>query len=103
MTDDKETFDEWAVLELMGHRRLAGHVSEVTLAGGTFLRIDVPNDDNNSETLATQFYSPAAVYCITPTTEDTARAVARNIDQRPIQRYQVTPVAAVEYDNEAPF
>ena len=42
MREVMETFEEWAVLELMGHRRLAGKVTEATIGGGAFLRIDIP-------------------------------------------------------------
>jgi hypothetical protein len=38
----RETFEGWAFLELMGHRRLAGKVSEATIAGVGFIRLDVP-------------------------------------------------------------
>jgi len=55
----------------MGHRKLAGHVSEVTIAGSAMLRLDVP-----SEPPVTQFYGGSAIYCITPTTEELARQVA---------------------------
>ena len=43
---ESEKFASWAILELMGHRRLGGYVSETTLAGGAFLRIDVPGDED---------------------------------------------------------
>jgi hypothetical protein len=85
---DKTTFEGWVILELMGHRRLAGHLSEVSIAGGSFVRIDVPKDVSTS---VTQFYSPSAVYCITPTTEDTARAVARGAQPAPVQRWELPP------------
>jgi hypothetical protein len=32
----------WAIVEVFGHRRLAGRVSEVTIAGAKMLRVDVP-------------------------------------------------------------
>ena len=35
------TFDEWAILELMGHRRLAGKVTEQEIGGANMIRIDV--------------------------------------------------------------
>ncbi len=63
-------FDCYAILELMGHRRLAGRVTDATIGGGSFLRIDIPTKDGKN---ITQFYSPASVYCISPTTEDIAR------------------------------
>jgi hypothetical protein len=50
-------------VELMGHRVRVGVVSEVTLFGEPFLRIDFPQD---SESSLPEFYRPAAVYAITP-------------------------------------
>lgn len=70
---ESEKFEHWAILELMGHRRLAGKLSEEQIGGATFLRIDVPGKDGFK---TTQFYSPSAVYCITPTSEQIAREVA---------------------------
>lgn len=56
-----ERFEQWAILELMGHRRLAGMVTEQTIAGAAFLRIDVPaSQDTEDITAVTQWYSPAA-------------------------------------------
>jgi hypothetical protein len=37
----EEKFEEWCVLELMGHRKLAGHGTEVSLFGTAILRLDV--------------------------------------------------------------
>lgn len=40
---DQDTFEGWAVLELMGHRKLGGLLSETQIGGASFIRIDVPN------------------------------------------------------------
>ena len=74
MTERTETFEGWAILELMGHRRLAGFLREQEIAGAAFIRIDVPGEAGLA---ASQFYATAAVYCITPTTEEVARQVAK--------------------------
>ena len=71
---EQTPFETWAVLELMGHRRLAGWVTEQTIAGTAFLRIDIPATDDAPA--ATQWYAPGSVYAITPTTEATARRCA---------------------------
>lgn len=81
-------FEGWAILELMGHRRLGGYVQEATIAGGTFLRIDVPAEQEGTKP-ATQFYSPSSVYCLTPTTEETARALAKLAQPAPVQRWEL--------------
>lgn len=83
----QEGFDQFAILELMGHRRLAGHVTEETIGGATFIRIDVPNGTDG--TVATQLYAPAAVYCITPTTEEIARQVAARSRPEPVTRWEL--------------
>jgi hypothetical protein len=35
-------FEGWAIVELMGHRRLGAYVRETELAGAAMLRLDVP-------------------------------------------------------------
>lgn len=96
-------FEGHAILELMGHRRLAGHVSEVEIAGGKFLRLDVPSQTPGEPPVATQFYSPGAIYCITPTSEETARAVAKGAQPAPVQRWELPQLAQardIEDDGE---
>jgi hypothetical protein len=86
-----DTFESWVILELMGHRRLAGWLTETTIGGGAFLRIDVPGEPG-----ATQFYGPAAVYAITPTDEVTARLVATAGVPAPVQRWQLPAERAAD-------
>jgi hypothetical protein len=86
---DELTFEGWAILELMGHRRLAGHVREVVIAGAGFLRLDVPSLDAEDPPVATQFYPPSAVYCLTPTTEDIARRMGARARPEPVTRWEL--------------
>jgi hypothetical protein len=93
----------WAILELMGHRRLAGFLTEQEVAGQGLIRIDVfPGDAEVA--VASQMYSPAAVYCITPTSEETARAVAQSSQPRPVERWELPPAReepeAMTFDDE---
>lgn len=81
---DGVIYPMWAIVELMGHRKLAGELREVTIAGGAFLRLDVP-----SQPPVTQFYGSSAIYCITPTTEDLARKVAEAARPTPVSRYEL--------------
>ncbi len=89
MTTSKQLADEhfegWAILELMGHRKLAGQISEVTIGGAPMLRLDTPSAAGD----VTQFYSAAAVYCITPCNEKTARAVADAYRPQPVSRFEL--------------
>jgi hypothetical protein len=97
-TDTAAPFAEWVILELMGHRRLAGWLTEQEIAGKGFLRLDVPPVDGQPG--ASQLYSPNAVYCITPTTQALARAVAAGSRPEPVQRWELPALAQAD---EGPF
>jgi hypothetical protein len=96
---DKGTpFEGWTIVELMGHRRLAGMVREVNVAGAGFLRIDVfPGDATTA--IATQLIAPAAVYALTPTTEDLARRLALREQPEPVSRWDLPALPAAEGDD----
>ncbi len=103
------TFEGWVILELMGHRVLAGYVTEHTVAGTPFLRLDIPGVEDRPP--VTQFYSGASVYCMTPTTEDIATAASRGRRPQPVNRWELEPPRprghddddADVVDGEAPF
>lgn len=80
-------FREWVMLELMGHRRLFGLLTEQEIAGGKFLRIEIPNCKTGPS--MTQFYSPSAVYAITPMAENFCRKMAAGNHPAPISRYEL--------------
>lgn len=79
----------WFIVELMGHRRLAGYVTEETIAGAGFLRVDVPGIGTDDGKVATQFFSPTSVYALTPTTESMARRVALNCLVEPVKAWEL--------------
>lgn len=92
-TQQDAGFREWALLELFGHRRLAGLVTEVELAGDGFLRLDVYPGDAQ-EPMATQLYAPKAVYAITPVAESLARKFAAANEPAPVTRWDLPEVEA---------
>jgi hypothetical protein len=82
MTTATPAFKGWAVLELMGHRRRAGMVEEVEIAGGKLLRIDIPTSGGN----VTELYGCSAIYALRPVSEEIARRAAADIgDPRPVR------------------
>lgn len=93
MSDEQKTaYEGWAVVELMGHRRIAGLVSEVAQYGTAMIRIDVPADGEGQP--ITQFYGGQSIYCVTPVTEEAARAVARHHHPKPVSAYELAPPVA---------
>jgi hypothetical protein len=96
MNDDQQqqpaAYEGWAVLELMGHRRLGGYVREVAQFGTAMIRIDVPAESEDGQPV-TQFYGGQSIYCLSPVTEESARAVARHSRPRPVHQYELVPPA----------
>jgi hypothetical protein len=82
MSETKATFYQWALVELFGHQRIAGRVTEAEISGGKFIRVDVPQIGNLQP--VTRFYGAAAIYGITPVTEDTALRLAAQIEAAPL-------------------
>jgi hypothetical protein len=69
----------WAICEFMGHRKLAGYVTETAFAGKQMLKVEAPQ----------QHYSPAALFGITEVSEQIARAFAANMGYRPFSAWEV--------------
>lgn len=73
----------WCFLHLLGHNRVAGYVSEASIAGAPFLRVDGPGENG-----PTQFFSPQAVYAITPTTARMAKA-CQDLRYAPVHEWEI--------------
>lgn len=85
-----DAYEGWAILELMGHRRLAGRIRQIEQYGQAMLQIDVPTPvEGNEEKWTTQFYSGSAIYCVTPTTEEIARGVAMRAQPTPAHLFEL--------------
>ena len=84
-----ESFEGWAIVEIMGHRRLAGYCSEAEMYGAKFLRIDCYGNPDSQNPTETQFYGANSVYCLTPTTEDTARRVGTIKRPEPVALWEL--------------
>lgn len=106
MTQVQDTdYEGWGILELMGHRKLAGKLSTQKVAGASFLRIDIPaRKDTAVETefVATQFVNPTSIYAMHPTTEEVARAVAALIAPDPVTKWDVKALLPKASEEERP-
>jgi hypothetical protein len=80
--DQPTTFDVWAIVEMLGHRRVIGHVTEQVIAGSGFIRVDSPGPDGSIA--QTQFVAPASVYAITPISEFAARLATHSSTPEPV-------------------
>ena len=72
--EELQRFDCWCVVDVMGHNRYAGRVTEQQIGGASFIRVDVPELPDRAA--FTKLLSPGSIFCITPTTEQVARHAA---------------------------
>lgn len=87
MKTENENFDEWAIVELFGHQRLAGRVTNASIGGCSFVRVDVPATEKDEA--YTRFLGNGAIYAVNPCTEQVARAAAHTMRAAPVQRYEI--------------
>lgn len=82
--DANGKLETWAVVEAMGFKKLAGHVTEQEVAGSALIRVDVPETaDENGERKTSGYcklIGVGSIYMITPCDEATARKAARSIE-----------------------
>lgn len=98
----------WAVVELFGHAKIAGAVSEQTFGGAAMVRVDVPAvtvqetrwvdapeggskrvQSERAIAAHTRSFGPGAIYSINWCDEPTARLAAQSIQHEPMSPYSV--------------
>lgn len=100
MNDEKpldtaaEQVDAWAYVELFGHTKIAGRVSERKCGTEIMFQVDVPNPDTGVH--YTRLFNPKAIFSINPTTEEWCRRWAKTA-----QEYDHKPVPYLPKDTES--
>lgn len=93
--DPQEKFEQWCIVELFGHQRIAGKVTEQVIGGQGFVRVDVPEviypaHDKQDVTIKpayTKFYGAGAIYAMSPVDEETCIKALRSMYQPPVEAY----------------
>lgn len=85
--NENQKLDCYAVVELMGHLKIAGRIIETTVAGAPMLRVDVPETSN--QPAFTKFFGASAVYAITPMEKDTCMRFVEDYKTDPIYEYSI--------------
>ncbi len=84
---EQEAKDMYALVELFGHNKVAGKVTEAEIGGGALIRVDVPAVKGREP--LTKYYNVKAIYGITPVDEATALRIAESIDAAPVSSYSI--------------
>lgn len=82
--EEKERFEQWAQISLMGHTDVVGLVREISIGGRAFLEVVIPAGPAGTKRMAEEpfeapeerrIYSTSAVYAIEPMPELRVRAL----------------------------
>ena len=80
-------FEIFAIVELFGHSKMSGTVTEQTIGSASFIRIDVP--ETKTQPKFTRLVNPSAIYAINPVTEDVMLVMAEGISSKPIDSWDI--------------
>jgi len=89
---NEEKFDCYAIVDVMGHQRYIGRVTEQVIAGTGFVRIDVPPVACEGRQLKpgwTKLVGTGSIYAISPITEELAMRMVADRDDAPISPYDL--------------
>ena len=92
MPQEPEKFNAWAICEVMGHQVYAGRVSEQTIAGAAFIRVDTPAIGDLPA--FTKLLGAGSIFAITPCDEEVAMRAAASFQNRPFSH--LTTIRAPE-------
>ena len=85
-------FECWAVIELFGHKKIAGFVTEATIGGASLIRCDIPNSDGSIS--HTRYLGPSAIYSLNPVKKEVAIRLAQFYADRPVAEYELPALPA---------
>jgi len=85
---ESKKFDSFAIVEVLGHNTFAGRVTDESIGGASFIRVDVPKIPMTKyypeQPAFTKYIGAGSIYAITPCSEDVAMRAATETRQRPI-------------------
>lgn len=97
MANPDNTFDNFCIVELFGHQKIAGRVTEQVIAGQGYIRVDVPATKRHPE--FTRMFGSGAIYSITPVSAEIAQAAAEQIWAEPVSVY-IAPSHQLETEDD---
>lgn len=94
----EQQFDQWCIVELFGHQRIAGRVTEQQVGGCNFVRVDIPPVGNRPG--FTRLLGQGAIYAINPVTEQIARAAAAAYRAEPVTPYGLPELHQAQLESQ---
>ena len=80
--------ETWAIIQLFGHKKMAGVATTENFGPSVMLRVDVP--ETTRQPAFTEYYGMSAIYAISPISEEMARKTAESLNVLPPIPYEVS-------------
>lgn len=101
----KESGDlkSWALVELFGHQRIVGFLSQQSFGSGVLFRVDVPDLTSSGKVIRqgfTRYFGLQAIYSITPCSEEIVRQLLPSIDGTPGEARALSSRSYSRFDEE---
>ena len=84
-TEQTNDGGQWVILELFGHKVVAGYLTKDESLGAPLIRLDIPETSRSQG--FTRHYHPNAIYSCTYVNEQAARLTAERVHENPITIY----------------
>ena len=104
--DDGDQLKSWALVELFGHQRIVGFLSQQTFGTGVLFRVDVPDLVKEGKVVRvgfTRYFGLSAIYSITPIAEEVVRQLLPTIDGTPGEARALSSRSYQRYDDQDSF
>lgn len=98
MNHTAESSDTWGIVEIMGHSRFAGRVSQDASLGVPLLRVDVPEVDGAPG--FTKLFGSGSIFGVTLCTEAAAREAAARFRARPVTLFHIDHQPRLGFDED---
>lgn len=85
--EQTEQFETWALIEIMGHTKVAGMARTKTFGSTVMLQVDIP--ETTTQPAFTKMYSMSSIFSITPVTEELAIMHAEAYKVHAVTEYSV--------------
>lgn len=82
-----EKLELFAIVELFGHGKIAGKITEQSIGPDSFIRVSVP--ETTQVPAFDRLFNPKAIYAINPVTEEVMKVTAEALHSAPIQSWDV--------------
>ena len=96
----------WALVELFGHQRIVGFLSQQTFGTGVLFRVDVPDLLKEGKAVRvgfTRYFGLSAIYSITPVSEEIVKQLLPSIDGTPGEARALSSRSYRQDEDEMPY